>query len=184
MTLCHNPPYLLSPMQVNNWLVQEILPTNATLALGLEAIKAMKTMKMWSLSGTHTHKYEFEIGSGSKQIADQGCPRQSLRSWLIEHWTCHPQNYETVKQLQQDITGRMEHSKFRKDVSGKWPWSDFFDAQIYAQPLSANAYSTRICQVIHHWAEFMSHMLLLFKTVPAMNGEITEWNPAKQVNNS
>lgn len=28
----------------------------------------------------HTHKYEFEIGSGSKQIADQGCPRQSLRS--------------------------------------------------------------------------------------------------------
>ena len=25
MTLCHNPPYLLSPMQVNNWLVQEIL---------------------------------------------------------------------------------------------------------------------------------------------------------------
>jgi hypothetical protein len=33
-------------MQVNNWLVQEILPTNATLALGLEAIKAMKTMKM------------------------------------------------------------------------------------------------------------------------------------------
>ena len=27
---------------------------DSTLALGLEAIKAMKTMKMWSLSGTHT----------------------------------------------------------------------------------------------------------------------------------